>query len=338
MTFDNIIEKQFLERNPIEDEFYIKNLYDRNAHDYSFKLFQIIGNKLYVKSNSFPEFETRFEAAKANILKLLDKYVFPDLEFVYFDGDSLNTHELILVSTSSREDTNSILLPDFTFQFWPETHLFDYPSEMDKILNSAESIGLDLDGWRSKKSCVFYRGSMNNAYREQYLSRGEHFLNTRSVLGSEASPGTPNFKIDGTNGCARWDKANYKFLLHLNGGQDTDYSSAFKFNLACCSLVFYATNSKQKEWWQNPEIFREGEHYVQVNSREDLRNKFNYFLTSEGEALRIARAGFDFVKKNLTAEKVEEYYRDLLLKHSSLLRYKIELAPGAIRVENYSKK
>jgi hypothetical protein len=339
--FDEIIRKQLSDRKDVYDESYVKSLYERYSPEYNFKLFQIIGNKLYVKSKEYPLFEGRFEGVKAHILKILSKYDMPDMEFVYFDGDGLNTEDLILQSASCKEITNAILLPDWSFQFWPETYLFDYGKDLNKIIDAAETVGTDINGWRSKKSIVFLRGSMNNPYREQYLNHdNESFLDTKHIpfKSQHVPPGIPNFDINnpnGVNGVERCENTKYKFLLHLNGGMDTDYSSGLRFRLACCSLVFYATNSRQREWWNSPDIFKNGEHYVHVTSKDDLRNKFNYFLEKEGEAHKIARNGFDFVKKYLLPESVELYYKNTLLKYSNLLKYKIELLPGAELIETY---
>lgn len=343
-VFSKIIKKQLSSREEVVDKFYIKSLYEKYSNEYSFKLFQIVDNKLYVTSKDFPLFEGRFEGAKAHILKILSKYSLPDMEFVYFDGDSLNTEDLILQSASCRESTNAILLPDWSFQFWPETYLFDYGKDLNKIIDTAEKIGTNIDGWRSKNSVVFLRASMNNSYRTQYLKQdNENFLDTKHIPFSAAHvpPGIPNFDINnpnGINGVERSENAKYKFLLHLNGGLDTDYSSGLRFRLACCSLVFYATNSKQREWWNDPEIFREGEHYVHVTGRNDLRNKFKYFLSNEEESLRIAKSGLDFVKKYLLPESVELYYKEMLLNYSRLLKYKIEIAPDSVLIERYKNK
>lgn len=341
--FDRIISKQIGDKPQIYEKSYIRDLYDRYSHEYSFKLFQIIENKLYVKSNNFPKFEGRFEGVKAHILKLLHKYKLPDMEFVYFDGDGINTNDIILQSASCRESTNAILLPDWSFQFWPETYLFDYGSDMDKIINEAERIGTDIKGWRIKKDVVFFRGSMNNSYREQYLNRGnDSFLDTCHIpfKAQYVPPGVPNFDINnptGTNGIERSENAKYKFLLHLNGGLDTDYSSGLRFRLACCSLVFYATNSRQREWWNDPEFFKDGEHYIHVTSKDDLKNKFEYFISNETEAHKIAKNGFDFVKKYLSPENVELYYKELLIRYSNLLKYRVELSPGAVHIESFKR-
>ena len=337
MMFDRIIEKQFSNRDTIVNKDFINSIYEKNKNDYSYKLFQILDNKLYVKSNIFPEYETRFETAKSGILGLLSKYKLPDMEFVYFDGDSLNTEDPILISTSTKKNNSAILVPDFVFQFWPETHLFDYSTDLFKILRSAENIGINMDGWRSKSDKIFYRGSLNNPYRERY-SLNNSFMDTKSVVGFHAEPGNPNFNINENEGCRREDKAKNKFLLHLNGGLDNDYSSAFRFNLACCSLVFYATQAEQKEWWQDPEIFKENEHYIKVTNVEELKHVHDYFLKEEEEAFKIAKSGYDFVYKYLLPESVEIYYRDLLIRYSKILNYKIELAEGSIQIENYIKK
>jgi len=336
-VFDRIIQKQLTGRSVVDDPSYIGNLYDTLSGNYSYKLFQIIDNKLFVKSKDYPLFEGRFEGVKAHILKLLSKYTFPDMEFVYFDGDSLNSDDkLILQSASCRETSKSILLPDWSFQFWPETYLFDYGSDLNKILDRSRSIGIDIDGWRSKDSVVFMRASMNNRYREEYLNDGNDiFLDTKHVQLLNVPPGVPNFDI--TSGIDRSENSKYKFLLHLNGGLDADYSSGFRFRLACCSLVFYATNSKQREWWTDDEIFKEGEHYIQVTSKSDLRDKFNYYMDNEIEAHRIARCGFDFVEKYLHPDSVELYYKEMLLNYSGLIKYKVELSHGSIRIESYRK-
>ena len=341
--FDIIISKQLADKKQIHEKSYISDLYDRYSYEYSFKLFQIIENKLYVRSKKFPEFEGRFEGVKAHILKILDKYKLPDMEFVYFDGDGLNTNDLILQSASCNESNNAILVPDWSFQFWPETYLFDYGTDLDKIIKAAEEIGTDIKGWRTKADVVFLRGSMNNLYREQYLNRGnDAFLDTRHIphKSSHVPPGIPNFDIsnpNGINGIERSENSKYKFLLHLNGGLDTDYSSGLRFRLACCSLVFYATNSKQREWWNDSDFFKDGEHYIHVTNKEDLKNKFEYFISNENEALRIAKNGFDFVKKYLSPENVELYYKELLIRYSNLLKYRVELSPEAVHIEMYRR-
>ena len=44
--FDIIISKQLEDKKQINEKSYIRDLYDRYSYEYSFKLFQIIENKL----------------------------------------------------------------------------------------------------------------------------------------------------------------------------------------------------------------------------------------------------------------------------------------------------
>lgn len=86
-----------------------------------------------------------------------------------------------------------------------------------------------------------------------------------------------------------------------------------------------------------PIFFKDGEHYIHVTNKEDLKNKFEYFISNENEALRIAKNGFDFVKKYLSPENVELYYKELLIRYSNLLKYRVELSPEAVHIEMYRR-
>jgi hypothetical protein len=337
--FEKIIEKNFSNFGGSLNENWVNETYTTYADKFEFKLVQIINNKLYVSEKLPHSPETRSEAFKCLMLEILRDNKIPDMEFVYYDGDSLDTTMPILVSTSCPRGRRQMLVPDFVSKFWPETYLFDYEEELIRIKNSVETIGVEFEQWNLKESKVFYRGSLNNGYRSSYLPTGEesNYLDFKHVYTSKSDIGTPNFIIDNKEGCERSHKAKFKYLLHLNGGLDSDYSSAFRFGLAACSLVIYGTKNPQKEWWQDPDFFREGEHYVSVRDKKDLIDCFMQLESDPRRAHDICMKGYEYFNENLSYERIKEFYTKSLIRYGELINYDVKKDDRTIEIDSYTR-
>ena len=336
----NELAEEYTRNIPVIKEInFVKKIFEKYKENYSYKLFQIKNNKLYLVCNEIFENETRLEAAKSQILNLLNEYNLPDMEFIYFDGDELSTQELILVSTSCASEENQILIPDFMFEFSPNCNLFNYEKDLEKIINKANENGTIFEKWIKRSEKVFYRGSLNSNYRKSYgILHDDLNFDFKHVSTLNADIGFPNFIISETyNSCSREYKSNFKYQLHLNGHEDCAYSSAFRFALACCSLVFYATEKPYKEWWMNEKIFKNYKHYIKVSSPQELIKKYEYFLQNNLESFNIALNGFNFVLKYLKKEHIRYYYYRILCEYSKNIKYKIELHPSAKLITSYKK-
>ncbi len=322
----------------IESENTFNILLDKYKGNYEYKFFQIKDNNLYLITPQIYQNETRLEAVKCHYLNLLKKYKLPDMEFMYFDGDVLNTDEPIMVSTSCEYSKKQLLSPDWMFQFSPNSNLFDYKKDTESILHEAKNNGIDFVKWKNKNNKVFYRGSANNNYRSKYTNLDETIFDIKHVQSFVAPIGHPNYDPHQTkNACTREFKTKFKYLLQLNGHEDSAYSNSFRFNLACCSLIFYATQNPCKEWWIHEDIFKNGKHFIHVSTPHELKQAYEYFENNQENAFEIASNGYSFFKTYLNSESVEYFYYKLLLEYSKKLKYNINLRQDAKLITSYEK-
>lgn len=317
----------------------IKDLYNSKFLRHpAYKLYQIIDNKLYVTFDEMFDYESRLEGNKCLLLDLLKKYQIPDIEFIHYDEDSLNT-ELPILVPGCESTRNQLLVPDFMFKWMPEADLFDHHEEMTKVFFAAERTGKNFDTWRQRREQVFYRGSLNNPYRGNYGQLDGGIFDLKHVQCHDAPRGLPNYTIGVTPyACTREEKANYKYLVHLNGGLDEAISGAFRFALACKSLVFYCTSNPYQEWWQHDSVFRDGEHYVRVTSPSDLINKVNYYKQNEEESYKIACNSYEFSKNFLSRDAMQHYYYIFLCEYSKKTSYKVTPHPESKLVASHKKR
>jgi len=341
MNIENIEKLAKLRTSSLSslDNSCIYNIYNNNFLRHpAYKLYQIIDNKLYVTFDEMFDYESRLEGNKGHFLDLLKKHRLPDMEFIHYDEDSLNTDLPVLVP-GCHASRNQLIVPDFMFKWMPEANLFDHHEEMTRVLEAAESTGKDYETWKQRKEEVFYRGSLNNPYRGSYGRLDGEIFDLKHVQCHHAPRGLPNYTIGVTPyACAREEKANYKYLMHLNGGLDEAISGAFRFALACKSLVFYCTSNPYQEWWQHDSIFRDGEHYVRVTSPSDLINKVNCYKQIEEESYRIACNSYEFSKKFLSRDAMQHYYYTFLREYSKKLNYKVTPHPESKLVVSHKKR
>jgi hypothetical protein len=322
----------------IESENTFNVLLEKYKGNYDYKFFQIKNNNFYLITPQIYKMEPRLEAVKCHYLNLLKKYKLPDMEFMYFDGDVLNTNEPIIVSTSCIYLNKQILAPDFMFQFSPNVNLFNYKKDTESIISEAKNNGIDFDTWKNKNNKIFYRGSANNYYRRKYLNLDKNISDIKNVNSFVAPIGHPNYDPHQTkDACTREFKTKFKYLLHLNGHEDSAYSSAFRFNLACCSLVFYATQNFCKEWWFHEDIFKNEKHFIHVSTPQELKQAYKYFENNQEKAFEIANNGYNFFKTYLNSESVEYFYYKLLLEYSKKLKYNINPRQDAKLITSYEK-
>jgi hypothetical protein len=337
-TYNNLAKNYVNNLEYINFKNVVDNLLNNYKKNYDYKFFQIKDNNLYLITEQPYSNEIRLEAAKCHLLNILKKYKLPDMEFIYFDGDSLDTKDPVLVSTSCSFSQKQILIPDFMFKFSPNVNMFDYFEESNKILFHAKENGIVIEKWKNRINKIFYRGSVNTKYRKNYLNLDKNIFDVEHVNAEHGLVGKPNYNPNKTlNSCTREYKTKFKYLLQLNGHEDTAYSSSFRFNLACCSLVFYASNNPQKEWWMDDSIFKHGIHYVGVNNLNELNQAYRYFESNQEKAFEIAKNGYDFFKKWLNSESVEYFYYKLLLEYSKKLKYNINLRQDAKLITSYEK-
>lgn len=319
---------------------FASDFYNRHAADASIKLYQIKNNQLFLTYNDpFPEYETRIAGSNSHLLGILKNYQMPDMEFIYCDQDSLNTNMPIFVPGCSAE-RQQLLCPDFMFKINPECHLNDHDSDIKKVFDHAEMLG-DRDSWMQRENKIVYRGSLNNTYRGSYgrLDGWKDICDFKHIVCHSAPRGMPNYTIGLTpHAMTREEKTKYKYQLHLNGHEDSAISGAFRYALACKSLVFYGTSSPYQEWWQHNLIFRENEHYVRANSPHHLTEILEYFVHHQDHAFKIACESFEFAKEYFTGEATELYYASLLQEYAKRNPHPFELHSEARRVTSYKKR
>lgn len=341
MNIENIEKLAKLRTSSLSslDNSCISNIYNNNFLRHpAYKLYQIIDNKLYVTFDEMFDYESRLEGNKGHFLDLLKKYRLPDMEFIHYDEDSLNTDLPVLVP-GCHASRNQLIVPDFMFKWMPEANLFDHHEEMTRVLEAAENTGKDYETWKQRKEEVFYRGSLNNPYRGSYGNLDGGQFDFKHIQCHHAPRGMPNFTIGVTPyACSREEKANYKYLLHLNGGLDEAISGAFRFALACKSLVLYCTANPYQEWWQHDSVFSNNKHYVHASSPGDLVQQINEQRKDEAHAYEIACNAFEFTKEHLTRDAMQHYYYSFLCEYSKRITYKVRQHPEAKLVISHKKR
>lgn len=336
-TLDRIIQDYVSVIPDITSSDLFDSLFKKYQGTYGYKFFQIVDNKLYLSTPQLYENETRLEAAKCHLLELLKKYNIPDTEFWYSDDDVLNTDDPIFVSTSCVHDRTQLLCPDFMFKFSPNSNMFNYVTDSTSILIEAQKQGIEFDIWKNRKNKVFFRGS-SDGKRCAYMSLNDDMFDIKNVKTFVAPIGYPNYDPCNTlNACTREYKAQYKYLLQLNGNNDTAYSSAFRFNLACCSLVIYATKNPCKEWWMDYNIFKPGVHYVTVSDTSQLKSIYEYYENNQEEAFNISKNGYNFFKTWLNSYCVEYFYYNLLINYSKKIKYDVKIKETSKLVTDFKK-
>jgi len=314
-------------------------IWDSAKHDPSYKYYQIKDNRLFIDFNEpFQDFETRLEGGKAHLLGILSKYRIPDTEFILYDGDSLNTDEPIFVPGCA-QGRNQLIVPDYMFKFNQESNLQDHHEAMQSIFCAAKASGLEFESWNKRQEKIFYRGSLNNVYRGQYQKiDGIGICDLKHVTGFHAPRGVPNYKPgESPNACTREEKSNYKFLLHLNGGEDTAISGAFRYSLACGSTVFYATRNPYQEWWQHS-LICSSKNYIEVKDPQDLLNAVDHFRKNPRDAHEIAINGYEFANEYFGSEMCEQYYANFLIEYSQRTNWEVSLRPNSKPVKFYKKR
>lgn len=269
--------------------------------------FKIINNKLYCSR----EYEMRVESMIVLLNDTLKKYTIRDCEFVLFYDDSINEKNIhaimkdnkilpMIVCTSVLDKYNCILCPDFTFTYFPQYKIIDHELLCNELVDSI---------YCDKIPQLIYKGSMDpvkRCERIQYMKKN-HIYNCE------------HYDIEGNNHTtflSRKERNNYKYYLHLNGREGNAYSSALKYGL-CNQVVFYSGHSIYREFWQHPNLFKEGEHYIYTKNPEELDKRLHYYIEHEEEAEKIASNAHTFFKKYLWKNDTIQYYMQKLLNEYS---------------------
>jgi hypothetical protein len=146
--------------------------------------------------------------------------------------------------------------------------------------------------------------------------RNGEILDVQAIVHGKETDGGQ--KIRG-NSLSREDHCKYRMLLHLNGFNDNQHSSALKWKLLCGSLVFVSTPIFV-EWW-SAEILKPFVHYVPFSNATDLMNKVIYFIEQLEEAETIARNGMNLAAAAF--ESLEDFVADTLSNYALAITDKL---------------
>ncbi|KFD51719.1 hypothetical protein M513_07415 [Trichuris suis] len=315
-------------------------------------LYQIVDHKLYRSANC--TFEARCSGVEHFLLKIVDQL--PDVEFFLNDHDypfistyaepkmvvfSFSTVVMLMGATGKDELTKFFLqTKDFldimypAWSFWKGgPAIAPYPTGIGRwdLLRTTLSKEAAMWPWEMKKSKGFFRGSRTNKNRDPLilLSRRRPDLSStlqyvgntllhclKDTLGMKAVKELP-FEYN----------CRFKYLFNSAG-----VAASFRLRhlFLCRSLVFHIGDEWQEFFYSQ---LKPWVHYIPV--KDDLSNveELLQFARENDELVKqIADRGYNFIWDHLRMEDVECYWKTLLTRYATLLRFKVVKNPELMHV------
>ncbi|BES90238.1 o-glucosyltransferase rumi [Nesidiocoris tenuis] len=186
--------------------------------------------------------------------------------------------------------------------------------------------------WNKKKNLGFFIGSRTSSERDHLilLSRGHPELVEAKYTKNQAwksikdtlnEPPSKEVPLE--------EHCHYKYLFNFRG---VAASFRFKFLFLCKSVVVNVGN----EW---DEFFYRGlkpwYHYIPMNkddSQEQYKSLLLFLIQEDEIAQEIANRGFDFIFNNLKMQDVKDYWKELLVQYTKLLKFKPKLDKDLVDV------
>lgn len=282
--------------------------------------YQIIDHKLYRSDKCI--FPFRCSGVEHFILEVIDEL--PDTEFV------LNTHDYPQVirrlnpsAVFSFSKTNSnadIMYPAWTFwEGGPAVSV--YPTGLGRWDLQREILTKEAAKrpWEKKSPIAFFRGSRTSAERDPLIlysrehpdeveaqyTKNQAWKSMKDTLGREAAK---EIKLE--------EHCQYKYLYNFRG---VAASFRFKHLFLCKSLVFHVG-----EEWNEFFYFamKPWVHYVPLRTDfSDAWDKLKFVKENDKVAKQIADRGFQFIWDHLRMEDVSCYWKQLLQKYTTLIKF-----------------
>jgi len=297
--------------------------------------YQIINHKLY--RNNDPMFPARTNGIEHFILKIIKDL--PDTEFVLntMDWPQINrwSKSLPVFSFSKvLSDHSDIMYPAWTFweggpAVWPI-----YPNGLGRWDQQLKSITKSAKNWpwQKKQKKAFFRGSRTSPERDPLvlLSRKEPNLIDASYTKNQGwKSDADTLGAKPATEISLEDHCEYKYLFNFRG---VAASFRFKHLFLCNSLVFHV-DDKWLEFFYP--ALKPWVHYIPVRQDlKDARELIQFAIENDNIAKSIAARGRNFVKEHLKLEDVTNFWKDLLVEYTKLLKFKPTLNKKFNKIQN----
>uniref|UniRef100_A0A0K2TSB3 Glycosyl transferase CAP10 domain-containing protein n=1 Tax=Lepeophtheirus salmonis TaxID=72036 RepID=A0A0K2TSB3_LEPSM len=235
-------------------------------------------------------------------------------------------------SFSKTSDYLDITYPAWTFkEGGPAISL--YPKglgEWDKMRKRILSKKVE---WEKKETKAFFRGSRTSSERDNLIllsrkhpelvdaqyTKNQGWKSEKDTLGAP-----PAKEVALENHC------KYKYLFNFRG---VAASFRFKHLFLCESLVFHVGDEWTEFFYSE---LKPWVHYVPVSSKasiEEIKELIDFFNDNKEIAEIIAESGHDFIKRRLTNDQVQCYWKELLHQYGTLMKFNPKIDPSYIHLQ-----
>lgn len=291
--------------------------------------YQIVSNKLYRQKDC--NFPSRCSGVEHFIKKVLATVNLPDMDLVINvrDYPQVLPHygpQGPVLSFSKTKEYRDIMYPAWSFyEGGPAIKLFPTGLGRFDLLRQSLSKAATENPWEKKISKAFFRGSRTSDERDALvlLSRSHPSLIDAKYTKNQAwkSP-ADTLNAEPAEEVSLEDHCKYKFLFNYRG---VAASFRLKHLFLCKSLVFHVGDEWQEFFYNSLKPYV---HYVPVDSKstpEELKTLVEFFKTHQNLAIEIAERGYEMIWNNLKMSDVECYWRRLLRKYGSLMKFNVTL-------------
>jgi len=297
--------------------------------------YQVIDHKLYRSSDCM--FHFRCKGIEHFLLSLLPSL--PDTEFVVNTRDwpQVSRHfssPLPVFSFSKTAEYFDLMYPAWTFwEGGPATSLHPRGLGRWDLHRNSITEAAEASPWTEKLDRAFFRGSRTSSERDSLIllsrkrpdvvdakyTKNQAWKSDKDTLGE-----APAEEVSLEDHC------KYRYLFNYRG---VAASFRFKHLFLCRSLVLHVGEEWEEFFYP---LLKPWVHYIPVDKysdQEDLLQLLEFVKHDQESSRRIAQRGADFIMENLTLDTVRCYWRNLLLKYTSLLDYAVKKDPALIRVK-----
>ncbi|KAH6935399.1 hypothetical protein HPB50_005559 [Hyalomma asiaticum] len=295
-------------------------------------LYQVVDHKLYRSKECM--FPFRCLGVEHFILNIVDEL--PDVEFVLNTRDWPQAHKRVeslpVFSFSKTREYSDIMYPAWTFwaggpaiSLYP-TGIGRWDLQRDIITKAAKGVWT----WDKKKALGFFRGSRTSSERDPLilLSRSKpDFVDAQYTKNQAWKSDQDTLGMPAAEEVRFEDHCKYKYLFNFRG---VAASFRLKHLFLCQSLVLHVGD----EWLEffYPQL-KPWVHYVPVSvDLHEVEDLLEFAKDNDEVVHEIAERGYDFIWKHLRMEDVQCYWRRLLKKYASLLRYKVIRDKSLVRI------
>ncbi|XP_075982107.1 O-glucosyltransferase rumi homolog [Anticarsia gemmatalis] len=288
--------------------------------------YQIIDGKLYRENDC--HFPARCAGVEHYLTDLAPKM--PNLEIALNTRDwpQVNRkwrHPMAPVfSFSKTSDYYDIMYP--AWSFWeggPAISL--YPTGIGRWDKHRISISAAADKWlwKKKENKGFFRGSRTSEERDALvlLSRSEPDLVDAQYTKNQAwKSDMDTLYAPAASEVPFEEHCKYKYLFNYRG---VAASFRFKHLFLCKSLVFHVGDQWLEFFYPS---LKPWVHYVPISAqatKEEIKRLIVFFKENDALANEIADRGFEHIWEHLTDKDVKCYWRKLLKKYVSLVKYEV---------------